>query len=241
MSARPTGRGQEGFALILALLALMLLTLLGLTLATTSTTELQIAANYRWSQQALYNAEAGLEVGRFALASMGDGSLVLPAARGTNWNEGTGSPAGAPAPRFSRADAYGTASRNFENGNCDRRGNGVGYGVVLDDGALPEAPFQNVTTIYGQPGLNGAFTLWVRRRLRAVQPADGNMTDNEDNNQLILTSEGTAPYLGSQQNNARVRATRAVRVLEADVRLTPACTPDKAQGSQSGFARCNPL
>jgi hypothetical protein len=240
MSARPTHHGQEGFALILALLALMLLTLLGLTLATTSTTELQIAANYRWSQQALYNAEAGLEVGRFALAAMGDGSLVLPAARGADWNEGTGGPAGAPAPRFARADAYGGASRNFENGNCDRRGNGAGYGVVLDDGALPEAPFQNVTTIYGQT-LNGAFTLWVRRRLNASPATPGNVSDDVDSNMLILTSEGTAPYIGSQQNNARVRATRAVRVLEADIQLTPACTPDKAQGSQSGFSRCNPL
>lgn len=240
MSARSTHRGQEGFALILALLALMLLTLLGLTLATTSTTELQIAANYRWSQQALYNAEAGLEVGRFALAGMGDGSLVLPAARGGDWNEATGGPAGAPAPRFSRADAYGNPSRNFENTNCDRRGNGAGYGVVLDDGTTPEAPFQNVTTIYGQT-LNGAFTLWVRRRLVASAVTPGNVGDNADSNLLVLTSEGTAPYVGSQQANASVRASRAVRVLEADVRLTPACTPDKAQGSQSGFSRCNPL
>ena len=61
-------RGERGFALILAILSLMLLTFLGLTLATTTSTELQIATNYRWSQQALYNAEAGLEAARIVLS-----------------------------------------------------------------------------------------------------------------------------------------------------------------------------
>ena len=45
---------QSGFALVLALLALLLLTFLGLTLAVTTSTELQIATNYRWSEQARY-------------------------------------------------------------------------------------------------------------------------------------------------------------------------------------------
>ena len=54
------GRGSEaGFALISPSSPLMLLTILGLALATTTSTELQIATNYRWSQQALYNAEGG--------------------------------------------------------------------------------------------------------------------------------------------------------------------------------------
>ena len=52
-------RSERGFALVLAILALMLLTFLGLTLAATTSTELKIASNYRWSQQARYNAEAG--------------------------------------------------------------------------------------------------------------------------------------------------------------------------------------
>ena len=60
--------GERGFALVLAILSLMLLTFLGLTLATTTSTELQIATNYRWSQQALYNAEAGIEAARIILA-----------------------------------------------------------------------------------------------------------------------------------------------------------------------------
>ncbi len=70
-------KGEQGFALVLAILALMLLTFLGLTLATTTSTELQIATNYRWGQQALYNAEAGLEAGKVILARTADPSHRL--------------------------------------------------------------------------------------------------------------------------------------------------------------------
>jgi len=80
---RTEGAGESGFALILALLALVLLTFLGLTLALTTSTELQIATNYRWSQQALYNAESGLEAGRALLRNM-NWALVLPAPRQPN-------------------------------------------------------------------------------------------------------------------------------------------------------------
>ncbi len=61
-SDRPRRRADEeqGFALVLAILALLLLTFLGLTLAVNTTTELQIATNFKWSQQALFNAEAGV-------------------------------------------------------------------------------------------------------------------------------------------------------------------------------------
>ena len=82
--ARGAGR-QAGFALILAILSLMLLTFLGLTLAATTSTELQIATNYRWSQQALYNAEAGLEASKLLLAQIarvdGDFRNILPVRR----------------------------------------------------------------------------------------------------------------------------------------------------------------
>ena len=58
---------EAGMALVLAIMALMLLTFLGLTLAATTSTELQIATNYRWSEQARYNAEAGVEAGKVIL------------------------------------------------------------------------------------------------------------------------------------------------------------------------------
>src|SRR5258708_16373291 len=71
-----------GFAFILALLALMLLTFLGLALATSTSTELRIATNYRWQQQALYNAEAGIEAGRSLLRGV-DFETILAPARGS--------------------------------------------------------------------------------------------------------------------------------------------------------------
>ena len=68
--------GQSGFALILAIMCLLLLTFLGLTLAASTTTELQIATNYRWSEQAFYNAEAGLEVAKAYLKVLNVNTLV---------------------------------------------------------------------------------------------------------------------------------------------------------------------
>ena len=70
MSGTVAVRREAGFALILAILALMLMTFLGLTLATSTSTELQIATNYRYSQQALYNAYAGVDVGKVVLRNI---------------------------------------------------------------------------------------------------------------------------------------------------------------------------
>src|SRR5260221_9081086 len=132
-SGRP---GESGFALILAIFALMLLTFLGLTLATTTSTELQIATNYRWSQQALYNAQAGLEASKLLLSNVAKtgsnwGALV-PAARVAPWtapitNQNLGAPVAAPS-----AVVVNPAGRDYERNNCtpgDRTG--IGYGVVL--------------------------------------------------------------------------------------------------------------
>src|SRR5207245_4199528 len=74
-------KSEAGFALILAMLALILLTFLGLTLTLTTSTELHIASNYRWSPQALYNAEAGIEIGKRYLQES-EWRTFLPDARG---------------------------------------------------------------------------------------------------------------------------------------------------------------
>ncbi len=112
------GRGKEaGFALVVAILSLMLLTFIGLALAATTSTELQIATNYRWSQQALYNAEAGLQAGKLFLMNM-DWANILPPARVGTWT--AAAPAGPVATR-NRTDAFGNPSRNFYSGYCDRR------------------------------------------------------------------------------------------------------------------------
>jgi hypothetical protein len=198
---RPVRGNESGFALILALLALLLLTFLGLTLAVTTSTELQIATNYRWSEQARYVAEAGIEAGKLMLRETVVWDNLLPAPRTATW---TG--AGAPVQFFTttRTDPAGNTVRDGENWQCDNRGNGVGYGRVLDSAGVPQ---QYIGTFGGQ-NLTGAFTLWVRRPLHYLP--DGNIVDwggnlslgaitlAPDNNNLILVAEGMAPFNSAQ-------------------------------------------
>src|SRR2546426_1367922 len=225
--------GESGFALILAILALMLLTTLGLALATITSTELQIATNYRWSQQALYNAEAGVEVGKIILRSVQpDWTAVLPGARGGTWN-GTTNPSvsgGGATALYSRADSWGNTSRNFESWNCDQKGNGMGYGVVLDDGGA-NAPYQYVSTAIGR-NLNGAFTLWVRRPLD-FRP-DAQLDDySADNSNMVLLAEGIAPFTGGNITSTFGTTNRAVQLIE--VSLSRAVTTVSGNcGSRSG-------
>jgi hypothetical protein len=256
-------RGAEsGFALILAILALMLLTFMGMTLATMTSTELQIATNYRWSQQALYNAEAGLEYGKALMRNM-NWSLVLPAPRegggvgctnATNasfkcWRPLTVVPSlPAEAPPYARPDPHGNPTRNFENSSCDKYGGGMGFGIVLDDGGANPAPYQNVTTAgAGIPPLNGSFTLWVRREV--MFNTDGSFSDAPAASDLtvVLTSEGTAPYTGETSNLAMTQTNRAIRVLEATLSRTLS-TPCGTRGGQVGggpegsnFSPCDPI
>lgn len=216
----PSGR-ESGFALIVALMALMLLTFLGLTLSATTSTELQISNNYRYSQQALYNAEAGLEAARVILRTQGDGQLVLPEARTVNWvptGNGAWTPA-PPTPRFARP----TPNRNFEGSDCDRYGNGAGFGEVLTDPNNATTPFENVSMVFGQR-LNGGVTVWVRRELLF---AGSNVSDNPAGDNVVVTSEGSAPYAGD--GTAFQKANRAVRRLEARVQVREGCRRNKNQ------------
>jgi PilX N-terminal len=209
---KPQGRGEAGIALVLAIMALMLLTFLGLTLATTTSTELQIATNYRWSQQALYNAEAGIEAGKQMLRNIPVGvswATLIPSVRAGTWTTDVPDAAGMPVlPPGSAA-----ATRNWENGGCDNRGGGVGYGAVLNDvgSPAPEGLMENRTTILGQ-NLNGAVTLWVRRFFGPN--TSGQIADGLPDVTLILTAEGVAPYSGADSTTAFAQANQAVRVLE---------------------------
>jgi hypothetical protein len=227
-------RGERGFALVLAILSLMLLTFLGLTLATTTSTELQIATNYRWSQQALYNAEAGLEAARIVLAnaaqanptSMWNGLLPTRRLDGSGmpvvWLEGA-----APGPAVPS-----TTGRDYYRSNCDTRG-GVGYGLVL---SLDSVRYENQSA-FGGKTLNGAFTLWVRRKL-AVD-TQGRYQDSDRNDLLVIVSEGVAPYSGAQAgtNAAFVTARQARRILETELTLGLQTEEGKCEtmGGQEGF------
>jgi Tfp pilus assembly protein PilX len=251
--------GESGFALVLAILSLMLLTFLGLTMATTTSTELQIATNYRWSQQALYNAEAGIELGKRYLRQI-EWQTVLPPPRPSDTtfeqyattdsgypggNCSQGEDAGCPTPWMTRA------VRSFENYTCDQTATVAsaagfqGFGTVLDDMNFAE-PFENVTTFLGQT-LNGSFTLWIRRPyvLSATNPPY--LTDETRNDRLILTAEGIAPYTGSNAASTFGQANRAMRILEVSLqRIAPGDCENRTSQAGSGplghgFDQCDPI
>jgi Tfp pilus assembly protein PilX len=231
---RTQSRDEQGFALILAILSLMLLTFLGLALAATTSTEMQIATNYRWSQQALYNAESGLEIGRNILQPL-DWSTLVPPARApwvmtctvtggvktcttpdttSTWQTGNWA-ASSPAARAA-------VTRDYENGACDVRGSRMGFGRVLTDNVVAESPYQNKTTVR-TVAINGAFTLWVARpqNLVAADAVHGTETwqDDASNDHFVLTAEGIAPYVNDSSAIASqgVQANRAVRYVQMNV------------------------
>ncbi len=222
-------RSEAGFALVLAILALMLLTFLGLTLAVSTSTELQIATNYRWSRQAFYNAEAGLEAGKLIRANSPLWVSLVPNNRATAWAPTT-LPSIPGPPSWS-----GSAVRDFESQSCDTTG-GEGYGVVLNasaPGAGAQA-WENVSTFMGQP-LNGAFTLWVRREIQAQPGGLGLVIDDATNppTTLVLTAEGVAPYVGA--GTAFTKANQARQLLEMSVTLAVGATC-RQYGPQKGGA-----
>jgi len=244
---------EAGFALILALLSLVLLTFLGLTLATTTSSELQIASNYRWGQQALYNAEAGIEAGKIILRNIGSGAsawgAVLPAKRLGSWIYGGPYPGGGALPTAPSL----TAKRNYENSTCDKT-SGLGYGAVLDDtpatplllGQTPAGPYENVKTFRGMT-LNGAFTLWVRRDLKidsgSHSSTEGQYSDGSDNNDiLVLTSEGSAPQLGTSLGaSVRVLQVRLQRGNTGSASCSAAEGQTGIAASGANFGACAPL
>jgi len=254
--ARKAGRrGESGFALILAILALLLLTTMGLTLSSTTSTELQIASNYRWSQQAFYNAEAGLAVAKHYLPNE-DWKRVVPADRAgtilpipTNAGcyggtlpltppyPGCPPTANATWTASLRPGPNGVPNRSWEAKECDPQWF-EGYGWVLDIPGLA-FPLQDVSSFLGQ-ALNGTFTIWVRRPLTMLPDAsqeDDHWTTGLQT--VLVTVEGTAPYanvaggalLGSSALGIR---NRAVRYVEAQLQLNVGSGCDENRRSQVG-------
>jgi Tfp pilus assembly protein PilX len=76
--SHPThGGGEEGVALILALMAVLLLSALGFALLITTSTESMIAANYRNGSEGLYAAEGALERAMSDLLTVRDWNTLL--------------------------------------------------------------------------------------------------------------------------------------------------------------------
>lgn len=234
--------GEQGMALILAILALMLLTFLGLTLTVTTSTELQIATNYRWSQQALYNAEAGIEIAKRYLRNVVGWSVFLPPARA---DVSTGVPAFCTDANYTAPGPSGEPSRTCELRECDTLAN-IGYGTVLWDRTFT-TPFQNFPSFFlGAVPANvgrvaGTFTIWVRRPLER-DVATGLLGERDENDRVVLTAEGTAPATGL---SALGLTNRAVRYLEVALdRIEPGdCENRSGQigggPTGSGFDSCD--
>ena len=72
--SRPIRNGEEGLAVLIALMGLSVFSLLGLYMAFNATTELRVSDNYESQIQAGYAAQAGLNHARALLA-------------GLNWND----------------------------------------------------------------------------------------------------------------------------------------------------------
>lgn len=238
---RRSNTHQQGFALILSLLALVLLTTMGLALSNSTGVELQISTNQRWSESAKYNAEAGIEYGRSLLMAQPNWGTLLPAPRavdaGGAWDGGSATSAFATAPNGNRG------TRNFENWKCDERGYGMGYGVVIDDGGATGA--EEFRSEIGGATLNGSFTLWIRRPVMwALGNGNGTeLRDYDEDDVLILVSEGVAPYTGANNNSNFAAANRAVYTIETLLARTgttildqSACSSRQGQagGSSSG-------
>lgn len=246
MTLRTDGRRSEaGFALVLALLTLLMLTFLGLSLALTTSTELQIANNYRLTQQSRYIAEAGLELAKRLLLKQTPSSL-LPTARTTaDMTVGRNPSALSPALwSLARNDEGGAASRNWENWECDRGQGyqGVGNGVVLDHQNFTY-PFQHTSSYYTAV-LNGAFTAWVRRAV--VTRPDGDVEDDKGDH-LVITVEGTAPFIDAASTSAYAAKSRAVSIIQVELQVVdPDCENDFAGQSgntalNSGYDACQAL
>jgi hypothetical protein len=223
-------RTEEGSAFIISILVLFVLSVLGLALMLTTTTEKDIAINYRWGEQAFFNADAALEYGKNVLASTAlantNFTAILPPARADAtvadatqpW--GTALPGGGCDPQVPPCRDYQYYIDQCPNagvGPCTR----IYIGRVLQRpadlsfamwdfrapaGAVGDLDGDGVTDI------EGTFTLWVRRP--TVGSRDyGSLPKEED--RVILTAEGTAPNAMGAGAGKPV----SLRRLEMSIRL----------------------
>ena len=241
MTGKATRRGEEGSAFVISILVLFVLTVLGLAMMLTTTTEKDIAINYRWGEQAFFNADAALEYGKNILANYaianGNFNAILPPPRDEFQSQVpdetadncSGHPEGGCLP----CDPKNAGCRDYQyhidqcpgppgsgTGPCTR----IYIGRVLNrqDGTPAMYDFRAPAGTLGDldgdgnPDIEGSFTLWVRRPM--VGKRDYGLMPNENHDRVILTAEGTAPSGFSATAGRPV----SVRRLEMSVRLPTA-------------------
>jgi hypothetical protein len=208
------GRAEEGSAFVISILILFVLSVLGMALMLTTTTEKDIAVNYRWGEQAFFNADAALEYGKNVLGDYllrdGDFEQVLPPARPDATVPDASAPWGTARPDPGSCDPTTPGCRDYQYfvdhcppgapGPCVRVYIGtvlrrtddtpVQYDFRLPDGVLPgDVDGDN------NVDLEGTVTLWVRRPV--VGTRDYGAIDGTNpfglHDRVILTAEGTAP------------------------------------------------
>jgi len=246
--------GQEGSAFVISILILFVLTILGLALMLSTSTEKDISTNYRWGEQAFFNADAGLEYGKNVLAvyalNVGNFQTVLPLPR-ANVQVANATVAAATGPMLQGTDCANPAvagCRDYQywidqcppgpygtTGPCTRvfigrvlRRFGTGTPVLYDfrsGGLGTDFTEEDGINPIGTPDVQGSVTLWVRRPIVGI--ADYGATDNR-HDRVILTAEGTAPSgsLGGRPTS--------VRRLEMSVRLPSAGVGGDEYGRTGG-------
>ena len=226
-------RDNEGSAFIISILVLFVLSVLGLALMLTTTTEKDIAINYRWGEQAFFNADAALEYGKNVLASYAqantDFRAILPPARAVATVADNMQPRTAGHPEAGACDPAVAGCRDYQYyiDQCPPGGGGpctrvfIGRVLPRPDGTLAMWDFRAPVGTPGDldndgnPDIDGTYTIWVRRP--TVGTRDYGSLPGEDD-RIIVTAEGTAP------NAAGAGAGRptSLRRLEMSIRIPTA-------------------
>lgn len=214
VSLHPRGTSEKGSAFVISILILFVLSVLGMALMLTTTTEKDIAINYRWGEQAFFNADAALEYGKNILGDYllknGDFAAILPPARLDATVTDSTLPWGAAIPDPGSCDPSNAGCRDYQYfiDHCPPGGGGpcvrvyIGKVLLRPDGTpaqydfrLPGGAVAGDLDADGNPDLEGTVTLWVRRPI--VGTRDYGVSDainpNGLHDRVILTAEGTAP------------------------------------------------
>ena len=161
-----------------------LLTVLGFALMLTTFTEKDIAINYRWGEQAFFNADAALEYGKNVVAAHmlnnGDFASLLPPARNDVTVPSSSAPWGdaRPVDPAACADPAAPGCRDYQYyvDRCQPDGTGpcvriyVGRVLTRPDGTLAQYDFRQAGASVsgdldgdGSADLEGSITIWARR------------------------------------------------------------------------------
>jgi hypothetical protein len=208
------GLSQSGSAFVISILVLFVLSVLGIALMLTTTTEKDIAINYRWGEQAFFNADAALEYGKNVLGNYlltsGDFATILPPARADVTVPDGNQPWGQahPEPAACNPSSAGCRDYQYYVDQCPPAAAGpcvrvyIGRVLARPDGTLAQYDFRAPGTAVagdldgdGNADLEGSFTLWVRRPVVGIQDygAPDARNPNGLHDRVILTAEGTAP------------------------------------------------